>query len=155
MKNLVSINILSKLVSIPIILFSSMDTKVGADGTGICVNVSEASPPYIWRSKWAATLRNSLWDGCYAQKLYLKVNYISIGAAILDPSNHSLALRVPFILIEYCQWGLMIIAFLGAYMGLPNIPRSCIWLSFFILPCPHSSHVESLFRFILVKLSRD
>ena len=85
----------------------------------------------------------------------MRVNYLSNGEYPLDPSQQCLALRVPFILISYWQWGLRTIAFLGASMDFPNIPRSCIWLSCFLSPCSHSFHVESLFRFLLVKWPRD
>ena len=46
------------------------------------------------------------------------------------------------------------IEFLGASMGLPKIPRSYIWLSWFLSPFSHLSHMESLFIFLLVKSTR-
>ena len=85
----------------------------------------------------------------------MRVNYLSIGADILDPSHHCIALRFPFIIISYCQWGISTIALLWASTGFPNIPSSLTRLIWYLFPCSHLSQVDILLRFILVKRPRD
>ena len=91
-KNLVPINIISKFVSIKQENQSSMDKKLVTYGPGLCVKSSEASSPQIWSSKWSAIVRNISCTGCSSQDLQLKVNYLSIGPALLDPSHNYLDL---------------------------------------------------------------
>ena len=57
---------------------------------------------------------------------YVRANACSMGAAYLDPLQHSRARLVPSLLTLYCQCGLNIIGFnaLSIRTGFPNICRS-------------------------------
>ena len=116
---------------------NSMDKKVVTDGPGLCMNVLQASPSQIRKSKWETIERNNLQTVFYTNELQLRVNFIIIVEALLNPYQQYLALRFPFILISYCQQGLREIALLGVSMGFPKIPRSCIWLICFLSRCSH------------------
>ena len=58
---------------------------MGTYGPGLCMKASEASTPYIQGSKWSAIASNSLCTGCSTQELLVRVNSITIGAALFEP----------------------------------------------------------------------